>query len=107
MGVWVLDGVDIGEKNIIHLLLGQIHHVSIYQFYRVTSLSLCILLGKLHRLFVAGMGQHYIVAQVPEKLICQGKELKHNQDKGNPDGLLIRINSGIISSDGKLSCHLI
>lgn len=103
----VLDGVDIWQEDVVHLLLCKIHHVTVHQFHRIAGFPLCILLGKLHRLFVAGMGQHYVVAKVFEKLIGKGEELEHYQYQRYTDGLLLRVNGGIIATDRELPRHLI
>ena len=48
----VVDRMDIWEKDIIHLLLCQLHHMSVNQLDRITGLTLCVLLGELDSLFI-------------------------------------------------------
>ena len=48
----VVDRMNIWKKDIIHLLLCQLHHMSVNQLDRVAGLALCILLGELDGLFI-------------------------------------------------------
>ena len=48
----VVDRMNIWKKDILHLLLCQLHHMSVNQLDRVAGLALCILLGELDGLFI-------------------------------------------------------
>ena len=99
--------MDIWEKDIIHLLLCQLHHMSVNQLDRVAGLALCVLLGELDGLFIGHMGHHYVITKIFEELICKSKKLKHDKNHRNTDRFLVRVDRCIIATHGKLSRHLV
>ena len=103
----MVDRMDIWEKDIIHLLLCQLHHMPVDQFDRIAGFTLCVLLGELDGFFIGYMGHHYIVTQISEKLICKGEKLEHDKDHRDTDRFPVRIDRCVISTHGKLSCHLV
>ena len=84
-------GVDAGQKDIIHLLVDKLLHVTIDQLDRVAGLTLCQLLGKPDGFLTGRVGQDYVEPQRGKERICHGKEFVDHQHKGHAHRLFARV----------------
>ena len=84
-------GVDAGQKDIIHLLVDKLLHVTIDQLDRVAGLALCQLLGKPDGFLAGRVGQDYVEPQRSKECIGHGEELVDHQHKGYAHRLFARV----------------
>ena len=79
MRVWVTDGVNGRQENIVHALIGKLCHVAVNQLDRIAGFALCVLLGQSNGVLVGRVRQNHIVAEILEERIDQREKLEHDE----------------------------